>query len=133
MCEIAINISTQEEYSEIDISGTEADFASAAKQLAERSTGVFALNLKPNIYFPLPMKHLSMETVGQSKGVISALIHGAEFKLVGDSQAFRKLTDFVESLVNVPPGGHFHLDWFANADLLAPATADMSFIFSIKA
>jgi hypothetical protein len=133
MCEIAIHISTQQEYSEIDISGTEADFASAAKQLAERSTVVFALNLKPNIHFSLPMKHLSLETVNQSNGVITALIHGGEFKLVGDSLAFRKLADFVESLGNVPPGGHFHLDWFANADLLAPATADMSFIFSVKA
>ncbi|WBA44205.1 hypothetical protein [Hymenobacter canadensis] len=132
MCEVAINISTQQEYSEIDISGNEADFASAAKQLAERSIGIFALKLKPNIHFPLPMRHLSMETVSHSSGVITALIQGAEFKLVGDSQAFRKLTDFVESLGNVPPGGHFHLDWFANADLLAPATANMSFIFSIK-
>lgn len=133
MCEIAINISTQQVPSEIEISGSEAAFANAAKQLAERSTGVFALNPKPNRYFPLPMRHLSMQTVSHSNGVITALMQGAEFRLVGDSRAFRKLTDFVESLANVPPGGHFHLDWLANADVLAPATAEMSFIFSIKA
>jgi hypothetical protein len=133
MCGIAINISSQQGHFEIDILGATADFASLTKQLTIPAAGVFPLKYKPNTHFPVPMSHLSIEPVGQSKGVITALIEGAELTLSGDAQAFQKLTAFLESLSTLSPGEHFHLDWFANEDLLAPVTANMSFTFSIKA
>jgi hypothetical protein len=110
MCGIAINISSQQGHFEIDILGATADFASLTKQLTIPAAGVFPLKYKPNKHFPVPMSHLSIEPVGQSKGVITALIEGAEFMLSGDAQAFQKLTAFLESLSTLSPGEHFHLD-----------------------
>ena len=88
MCGIAINISSQQGHFEIDILGATADFANLTKQLTIQAAGVFPLKYKPNTHFPVPMSHLSIEPVGQSKGVITALIEGAEFTLSGDAQAF---------------------------------------------
>jgi hypothetical protein len=133
MCPIAINVSSHQEHTEVDISGTHVDFASVTKQLTDLSTGMFPLKHLPNRYYPVPLSRLSIELLPHSNGVITALTEGAEFRLSGDAQAFQKLTVFLESLSNLPVGEHFHLDWFGNEDLLAPATADMAFVFSIEA
>jgi hypothetical protein len=133
MCEIAINTNLHKEQVEVEISGTCAGFATVTQQLVKLSTGVFTIKNMPNRYYPTQISRLSLETVVQSSGVITALVDGADFKLSGDVQAFRKLTDFLASLSSLSPGEHFHLDWFANEDLLAPATADMSFVFLIEA
>ncbi|MBO2012933.1 hypothetical protein [Hymenobacter negativus] len=69
----------------------------------------------------------------QSNGVITVRIDRAALKLSGDAQAFRKLAEFVENVSTLDAGGHVHLDWFANTDLLAQATETMSFVFYIEA
>lgn len=130
---IAINVNSQQEYSEIDISGTAAEFANFTEHLAKLSTGVLSLKSHPNLYFPISMDQLLIELMDQSDGLLTAQIIGTDFKLSGDPQAFRKLIDFLKSLPNLSPEEHFHLDWFANEDLLAPSTSTMAFIFSMKA
>ncbi|MBX0289516.1 hypothetical protein K3G63_03655 [Hymenobacter sp. HSC-4F20] len=132
MCEIAINVGLLQEYSEVDISGTAAGFVKLAGRLVKNSTGIFSLTLKRNAYFPVTISEVSLELVDQSEGLIDAQIHGTELKISGDSRAFQKLAAFLESLSCVPPGGHFHLDWFSDEDLLAPTTSTMSFIFSVE-
>jgi hypothetical protein len=133
MCGIAINTSSLQGHSEIDISGKVADFTRFAKQLPDLSSGVVSLRQEPSPYFPMSMSQVIVEPVSQSEGLLTARIEGAGLRLSGDGQAFRKLADFLESLSTLSPGAHFHLDWFANDDWLAPATATMSFIFSLKA
>ncbi|TGE20988.1 Imm32 family immunity protein [Hymenobacter metallicola] len=132
MCEIAINTSVCQGEYEIDISGTSAEFADVTKQLKALSRGVFPLKHQPNTYHPVAMRQVVIEPVGHSNGVVTAQIEGAEFTLSGDAEAFRKLSAFLTSLSNLSAGEHWHLDWFANDDLLAPATAHMAFVFSIE-
>jgi hypothetical protein len=133
MCEISINASSQEEDYEINISGTCAEFANAKKQLNGLTGGVFALKHRLETYCPLSIRHVVIEPVGHSNSVVTAVIEEEAFKLSGDAHAFRKLSEFLASLSNLSAGEHFHLDWFANADMLAPTTANMSFIFFIEA
>jgi hypothetical protein len=134
MCEIAINTGPHQEHSEIEISisGTCAEYASASKNLNGLTTGVFPLKHKPNKYYPLIISELSVDMMSQSNGVFVAQIEGAELRLSADSQAFRKLTEFLANVSTLDAGGHVHLDWFANPDLLAPATDNMSFVFYIE-
>ena len=132
MSKIAINISLQQEHFEIDISGNAAGFANLTDYLSRSPTGVFPLKSSPNTYFPMSIKILSTKLVEQSKGLVTAQVSDAELRLMGDPKAFLKLGAFLESLQNLSPGEHFHLDWFSNEDLLAPNTSNMSFIFSIE-
>jgi len=129
MSEIAINISEPQEGVEINISGNASAFTALADHLSKNTTSILLLKSEPNAYFPRKMEFLSTVLLEQSNGLITVQVIDAEFRLVGDSQAFQKLGSFLESLENLIPGEHFHLDWFANGDLLAPDTADMSFIF----
>jgi hypothetical protein len=133
MSVIAINVNSQQGYHEINISGTAVEFANLAEYLTNLSTGVLSLKNDSNPFFPISMDQLLIELVDQSDGRITAQVTDKDFKLLGDTQAFRKLIDFLESLPNLSPGEHFHLDWFANEDLLAPSTSNMTFIFSMKA
>lgn len=135
MCEIAINTSSHQEQSEIEISisGTCAEFASASKRLNGLSTGVFPLKHKLDRHYPVLMRQLTIKPMHQSNGVITARIDGAALNLSGDTQAFGKLTEFVANVSTLDAGGHVHLDWFANTDLLSPATDNMSFVFYIEA
>ena len=132
MYTIAINVSMQKEYFEIDISGNAVEFASFTNYLSKRPTDIFPLKSKPNAYFPKSMKSLSTELLEQSDGLIAVQIVNNDFRIIGDSQAFLKLVDFLESLPNLSPGEHFHLDWFSNESLLAPSTSNMSFIFFME-
>ncbi|TGD79765.1 hypothetical protein [Hymenobacter wooponensis] len=134
MSEIAINLSLQEAQYEIDLSGTAAQFASLVNRvnhLTKYSPDVLSLRYKPSAY-PTAMRQLWLEQVDQSNGLITVQVNDIILKLLGNSQAFYKLTVFLESLSNLRPGEHFHLDWFSNEDLLAPTTASMSFIFSME-
>jgi hypothetical protein len=135
MCEIAINTGPHREDSEIEIAilGSCAEYASVSKNLNDLPTGVFPLKHKPNKYYPLTISKVSIERMDQSNGVIAVQIDGAELRLSGDSQAFRKLTEFLANVSTLDAGGHVHLDYFGNPDLLAPATDNMSFVFSIEA
>ncbi|WBO84177.1 hypothetical protein [Hymenobacter yonginensis] len=137
MCELSINVSSLkgefEGHTEIDISGTTADFLSFSYCLTEFPTKEFSLRQRPTIYYPISLHHLSLELVDQSNQLITMQIEGVGFKITGDLEAFQKLRSFLESLSNLRPGEHFHLDWFADEDLLAPATTISSFIFSVLA
>ena len=134
MSEIAINLSLQEAQYEIDLSGTAAQFASLVNRVNRLTTcspDVLSLRYEPSPY-PEAMSQLWLEQVDQSNGLIEVQINDTVLKLLGDSQAFYKLKVFLESLSNLRPGDHFHLDWFANEDLLASTTANMSFVFSVN-
>ncbi|MBT9395500.1 hypothetical protein KLP40_20210 [Hymenobacter sp. NST-14] len=135
MCELSVNVcSLQGEFeghTEIDISGTSADFLRFSYCLSEFPTKGFSLRQKPNIYYPKSLHHLSLDLVDQSNRLITMQVEGVDFKITGDLEAFQKLSSFLESLSNLSPGEHFHLDWFADEDLLAPATNTLSFIFSV--
>ena len=135
MCELSINVcSLQGEFeghTEIDISGTSADFLSFSNCLIEFSTKGFSLRQRPAIHYPKSLHHLSLELIDQSNQLITMQVEGVDFKITGDLEAFQKLSSFLESLSSLSPGEHFHLDWFADEDLLAPATSTSSFIFSV--
>ncbi|MDF7814347.1 hypothetical protein [Hymenobacter sp. YC55] len=137
MCELSVNIcSLQGEFeghTEIDISGTSADFLSFSYCLTEFPTKGFSLRQIPNIYYPKSLHHLSLELVDQSNRLITMQVEGVDFKITGDLEAFQKLRSFLKSLSSLSPGEHFHLDWFANKDLLTPATDTLSFTFSVLA
>lgn len=133
MPEIAINVNLQQECYEVNISGTAAAFATFTNHLINLSTAVYSLDKSPNIYFPTQLDRLSVRLVDQSSGLISVQIDNEEFNIVGDEQAFMRFADFAESLQNLSPGEHFHLDWFANENLLSPTTSNMVFIFSMRA
>lgn len=132
MCEIAIKTSLHQGEYEIGIWGTRAEFANLTKPFTGLSRRVFLLKLLPEPYYPVPMQQVVVEPVVHSNGVVTVQIDGSEFTLSGDAQAFLKLTAFLESLSNLSIGEHWHLDWFDNEDLLAPATANMSFVFYIE-
>lgn len=132
MIGIAINVSSNQEYFEIDISGNNIEFTSFTKQLSKNQTGVITLKFEPDNYFPKSIKFLSTALLEDSDGLITAQVIDDEFKLSGDSLAFQKLINFLESVPNLSPGEHFHLDQFDHEDLLAPITSNMSFVFSMK-
>ncbi|WP_139252460.1 hypothetical protein [Hymenobacter psychrotolerans] len=137
MRELSINVcSLQEEFeghTEIDISGTSADFLSFSCCLTEFPAKGFSLRQRPTIHYPTSLHYLSLELVDQSNKLITMQVEGLDFKITGDLDAFQKLRSFLESLSNLRPGEHFHLDWFADEDLLAPATDTLSFTFSVLA
>jgi hypothetical protein len=133
MCDIAINTNLFQDEYELAISGTRAEFTHVTKQLKDLSEGAFALKYKPDKYYPLPIHQVLIAPISQSDGVVTVLIEEKALKLSGDAQAFQKLSAFLLSLSNLAAGEHFHLDWFANEDLLAPTTANMSFVFSLEA
>lgn len=85
------------------------------------------------ISITLCLHQVLIEPMSQSDGVVTVLLEEKALKLSGDAQAFQKLRAFLLSLSNLAAGEHFHLDWFANEDLLAPSTANMSFVFSLEA
>jgi hypothetical protein len=136
MIGIAINVSSHQEYFEVDISGNNIDFTSFVKQLlntlSKNQTGVITLKIEPNTYFPKPIRYLSTALLEDLDGLITVQIIDDKFKLSGDALAFQKLINFLESVPNLSPGEHFHLDQFDHEDLLAPITSNMSFIFSMK-
>lgn len=133
MIGVAINIGVHAESFEIDISGNAIDFVDFAKQLSQNLPGVISLRNNPSDYFLKSIKLLSTKLLEDSKGLITVEITDDELRFSGDLLAFKKLIDFLDSVPNLSPGEHYHLDQFDHEDLLDPTTSNMSFIFSMEA